>query len=76
MNVSLDEIKTQLGSLDASHRAELAHFLLTSLGPEEVEPEEDFDQLLLRRLEEIKSGQVAGTPWETVMAELEALDPE
>lgn len=76
MNVSVDEFKAQLGALAAPDRAELAHFLLVSLGPEDVEPEDDLDQELLRRLEEIKTGQATGTPWETAMAELEALDPE
>ena len=56
--------------LPPSERAELAHFLLASLQPEEESWTEAWEKELAVRLEEIRSGKVVGIPAEEVMAQL------
>jgi putative addiction module component (TIGR02574 family) len=69
-NPSLQEWKTHLSALRSSDRAELAHFLLASLEPEEDGAEEAWDGEASRRVEEIRSGHAAGRPVDAFLAEL------
>lgn len=71
MSRTVEQLKSLLAGLPVEDRAELAHFLLHSLPPEEdVEDEAAWVEELNRRLEEIKSGKDVGIPAEQVFAEL------
>ena len=74
MTAAAEQIKTQLTLLSQQERAELAHFLLSSLEPIENESPEDIEAAWLavaqRRSEELRSGKVVGIPADQVMAEL------
>jgi putative addiction module component (TIGR02574 family) len=59
----MDQLKTQVAALSAEERADLTHFLLESLEPDEdLEVEAAWERELNRRVEEIKSGTVRGIP--------------
>ena len=70
------KLKVQLATLPATERADLAYFLLQSLGPEngaadtDEDDEAEFDAELERRWEEIVSGKAVGRPMEEVLADL------
>jgi Putative addiction module component len=70
MNLALDHWKTQLFTLSPSERVELAHFLLTSLEPEEVGVDEASDAEASKRDEGIRSGSAAGRPVAELIADL------
>jgi putative addiction module component (TIGR02574 family) len=70
MTPTLEDLKNASSSLPAPQRAELAHFLLRSLDPEEDGWPEAWRTELARRLEEIRSGQVVGVPAEEVLGRL------
>ena len=70
MTPTLQDLKNASSSLPAPQRAELAHFLLRSLEPEEGGWAEAWRAELGRRLEEIRSGRVAGVPAEEVLGRL------
>jgi len=70
MTPTLQELKNASSSLPAPQRAELAHFLLRSLGPEEEGWADAWRAELARRLEEIRSGQAVGVPAEEVLGRL------
>jgi len=70
MNSVIDQWKTQLITLTPSDRVELAHFLLSSLGPEDEGVETAWDAEVLRRTEEIRSGRASGRPVDDFIAEL------
>ncbi len=70
MSPSLDQIKNSLSGLPVSERAELAHFLLESLEPEDEGVAEAWRAELARRVAEIRSGKVVGKPVEEVLARL------
>ncbi len=70
MTPTLQDLKNAASGLPAPQRAELAHFLLRSLEPEEDGWAEAWQNELARRLQEIRSGQVAGVPAEEVLARL------
>jgi putative addiction module component (TIGR02574 family) len=70
MDSTLQDLKNAALLLPAYERAELAHFLLQTLEPEEDGWDEMWRQELARRLEEIRSGQVTGIPAEMVLARL------
>ena len=73
MSMAIEHLKTEMTSLTAEERAELAHFLIQTL---DVEPEKGievaWDAELARRSEEILSGKAVGKPAEQVFAELRA----
>jgi putative addiction module component (TIGR02574 family) len=73
MSVTIDQLKSEMSTLPANERAELAHFLIESLenGPEEG-VEAAWEAELARRSEEILSGKVTGRPAEQVFAEIRA----
>jgi putative addiction module component (TIGR02574 family) len=70
MAETLDRLKRQLEHLSTEDKAELAHFLLGSLEPEEEGVDAAWDLEISRRVEEIRSGRASGTSAEEVFAEL------
>ena len=70
MSVLAESLKTQLGGLPAAERAELAHYLLVSLEPDEDGVAEAWRMEVARRSQEIRSGMATGTPAEVLMKEL------
>ena len=73
MTETAERIKHQLIDLPQNDRAELAQFLLQSLDSDESWDEESeklWDLELERRMNEIKSGQAIGEPFETLFQEL------
>jgi putative addiction module component (TIGR02574 family) len=70
MNLALDQWKSQLIKLSPSERVELAHFLLTSIEPEEEGVERAWDLEASTRATEIRSGAAAGRPVAEVIADL------
>jgi len=63
MTQGAERIKGELGSLSKADQAELALHLLNLPGPPQRD-EDELDQTLNRRIEEIKSGRVKGIPAE------------
>jgi putative addiction module component (TIGR02574 family) len=76
MAETLEHLKQELGTLTAQERAELAHFLISSLD-EEADPEAEaaWEAELARRVSEIKSGKVSGKPAAQVFGELRQTFP-
>ncbi len=70
MNATVDELKPQLALLSNQERAELAHFLLVSLEPEEEGAAEAWDTEVAQRVDEIRSGRAVGKPADQLFAEL------
>ena len=70
MTLTLEELKDAAANLPSPQRADLAHFLLQSLEPEESGWAESWRSELDRRMEEMNSGKVTGIPAEEVMARL------
>ena len=70
MNSVIDHWKTRLIALPPSERVELAHFLLSSLEPDDEGVEASWDAEASRRVAEIRSGRATGRPVDEFMAEL------
>jgi putative addiction module component (TIGR02574 family) len=71
MSKAVERLKNELAGLSIEDRAELAHFLLESLPPDDdIDDEAAWVEELNRRMEEIDSGQAVGIPAEQVFAEL------
>ncbi len=71
MSIAVEKLKTAIAELTPGERAELAHFLINSIDPDEDENTEvAWDHELARRAEDIQSGQARGKPAEVVFAEL------
>jgi putative addiction module component (TIGR02574 family) len=70
MSISLEQLKETISTLPRTERAELAHFLLLSLEPEEDGAEAAWRAELERRDAEFRSGQVEGRPIQNVLARL------
>lgn len=70
MTPTLEDLKGASSSLPAPQRAELAHFLLRTLEPEEDGWADAWQKELARRLHEIRTGQVIGVPAEEVLSRL------
>ena len=71
MTATAERLMTELGTLPARERAELAHQLLVSLDPgADPDVEAAWDAELERRGELIRSGRATGEPAEQVLAEL------
>lgn len=88
MNQTLQQLKDASSGLPAPQRAELAHFLLQSLEPDDLAsvllppepPQEEgwaeaWQEELSRRLDEIRSGKVVGVPAEEVLGRLQERYP-
>jgi putative addiction module component (TIGR02574 family) len=69
MSEVIEQWKAQLMTLPQDDRAELAHFLLSSLGPEDDEVEPSLEEIA-RRVDEIRSGRAIGRPVDEFLAEL------
>jgi putative addiction module component (TIGR02574 family) len=68
--MKLEDFKSQIEELSKEERADLAYFLLQTLEPEEKGASSAWDVEIARRVDEIRSGRVAGKPAEQVFAEL------
>jgi putative addiction module component (TIGR02574 family) len=75
MTKAVQEIKSRLEQLSQEERAELARFLLESLGPEEEGAAAAWDAEIARRMSEIRGGTATGKPAEQVFADLRKLYP-
>jgi putative addiction module component (TIGR02574 family) len=65
----VEQWKSQLGSLPQQERAELAHFLLLTLEPEDEAVEAAWAAEVARRVAQIRSGDAVGRPADEVFAE-------
>ena len=70
MSPAVEQLKSQAISLSVPERAELAHFLLSSLEPEEEGVEEAWREVIARRVAEIQNGTAMGRPLDEFLAEL------
>jgi putative addiction module component (TIGR02574 family) len=68
----LQSIKEAAGALAADERAELAEYLLNSLGSDDelAAVQAEWMEVAHRRLEEIRSGRVVGVPAKDVLENL------
>lgn len=70
MTEAVEQLKSQVSSLSAPERAELAYFLLSSLEPEEDGVQEAWRAEVARRVAKIRDGSAVGRPAGEVLAEL------
>lgn len=70
MSQVVEHWKSQIQQLSPPERAELAHYLLMSLEPEDAEAAEAWDAEIARRVREIREGRASGKPAEQLFAEL------
>jgi putative addiction module component (TIGR02574 family) len=75
MTEAVEQLKARANALSPEERADLAHFLLTTLEPQEEGVEEAWRAEIARRVAQIRSGQAVGRPVEDVLAELRELYP-
>jgi putative addiction module component (TIGR02574 family) len=69
MSPDMQELRSRLKQLDRTERADLARYLIDSLGPNaEEEIAGAWERELDRRLEELKEGPAVGVPAEEVLA--------
>jgi putative addiction module component (TIGR02574 family) len=66
----VEQWKSQLELLSQQERAELAHFLLQGLEPEDDGVEAAWSAEVARRVDQIRSGNAVGRPAEEVFTEL------
>ena len=74
MSDAVEKLKPELARLTEDERADLAHFLLSSLDDADSDGSE-FAVMLDRRSEELKSGAATGIPAEQVLERLRAKYP-
>jgi putative addiction module component (TIGR02574 family) len=72
MSETVAQIVAQLGGLSHQERVAIAHAALLSFEPEDIDAEEAWDNELVRRAEQIHSGDAVGIPTEQVFAEWRA----
>ncbi len=70
MNPVIDHWKTALIALSPGDRVELAHFLLSSLEPDDEGVEAAWDAEASRRADEVRAGSASGRPVDEFIAEL------
>jgi putative addiction module component (TIGR02574 family) len=70
MSSLLDDWKAQLDRLSPNERAELAHYLLSSLDDEDEGVEAAWDAEAARRVTEIRSGTATGRDADGFLGEL------
>lgn len=70
MNSVLEDWKGRLATLSDHERAELAHFLLGSLGPEDQGVEAAWDAEASRRVAEFRASGVRGRDADEFLADL------
>ena len=71
---TIESLKAEVMSLAPADRARLLDQLIVSLD-RDVDTEEAWDELALKRENEIESGSIQGVPLEDVVARLEARFP-
>ena len=71
---TIESLKAEVMSLAPADRARLLDQLIVSLD-RDVDTEEAWDELALKRENEIESGLIQGVPLEDVVARLEARFP-
>lgn len=74
MNDTIDRLKLQAQDLSATERADLASFLLDSLGPDAA-VEDAWRAEIARRVAAVRAGRVTGRPLDDVLAELRETYP-
>ena len=74
MNDTIDRLKSQAQDLSATERADLASFLLDSLGPDAA-VEDAWRAEIARRVAAVRAGRVTGRPLDDVLAELRETYP-
>lgn len=70
MTRAVERFKSELEQLSPAERAELASFLLETLGPQETTVAAAWDAEVSRRVTEIHEGRAQGRPAEEIFAEL------
>lgn len=75
MTEVVEQFKSQLQHLSPHERAELAHFLLVSLEPEDEGAPEAWEAEIARRVADIRSGRATGRLADEVFAELRKQQP-
>lgn len=75
MTEAVEQFKSQLKHLSLHERAEIAHFLLASLEPEDEGAAEAWETEVTRRVADIRHGRATGRPAEEVFAELRKQQP-
>jgi putative addiction module component len=70
MSSAVEQWKAQLGALPDDERAELAHFLLIPLEPQDDEADSLWGAEVSERVAAIRSGTAKGRPLEDVLKEL------
>ena len=76
-SLTFEQIKEAALGLKPEDREELACQLSRSLGGEELELSDEWEQEISRRISELDSGKVVGVPYEEVMARLRRkFDPQ
>ncbi len=73
MTNTLDDLKKQVQVLSATERADLASFLLDSLGTDEID-DHSWRTEIAQRIAAIRSGQAIGRPLQDVLAELREIN--
>lgn len=64
------EWKSELVTLPARERAEIAYFLLESLSDDEADGEAAWDLQLQQRIDDVQQGRVTGIPASEVFGQL------
>jgi putative addiction module component (TIGR02574 family) len=73
MATATEELKSQLAKLPPADRAELAHYLISTLDEAaDADAEAAWDEELARRQREIQCGTAVGEPAASVFARLRA----
>lgn len=71
MSPPAEKLRTELKNLSDAERAELAHFLISSLHKgSDADADAAWDSELAQRLQEIESGKETGVATEKVFSEL------
>ena len=70
MSPSLEKLKTTLSGLSTTERAELAHYLLHTLEPEEKDANAEWLALAEQRMAQVRAGEIVGIPAEEVLKNL------
>jgi putative addiction module component (TIGR02574 family) len=71
MSPPAEKLRMELKNLSDAERAELAHFLISSLHKgSDADADEAWDRELAQRLKQVESGQETGEAAEKVFAEL------
>jgi putative addiction module component (TIGR02574 family) len=70
MTEAVESLKSQFAPLSVPERADLAHYLLSHLEPEDDDVEKAWQAEIARRAAEIRAGTAMGRPVEEALADL------